>query len=108
RRALALILLPSMALAKPAPEAAAYQKELEQKGLIDKSVATPQRLAEEVRKADEELVQGRPAVAAARLWAVVEGPRYQDFSDSEDYQDAEYRLGLALHKGGSSETARKY
>src|SRR5262249_50976920 len=45
---------------------------------------------------------------AARLYAVVEGPRYQDFSDSEDFQDAEYRLGLALAKGGGTTTARRY
>jgi hypothetical protein len=63
-----LMLLPSLALAKPTPddqrksgpaggsgpEAAAYQKELEAKGLIDKSVATPERLAKEVRAADDE------------------------------------------------------
>ncbi len=102
------LLLTSIAGAKPVPEASAYQKELEQKGLADRSVATPERLAEEVRLADDELVQGRPAAAAARLWAIVEGPRWQDFSDTDDYQDAEYRLGLALHKGGGSQTARKY
>jgi outer membrane protein assembly factor BamD (BamD/ComL family) len=101
-------MLPSLAWARPVPEASAYQKELEQKGLADRSVATPERLADEVRLADEELVQGRPAAAAARLWAIVEGPRWQDFSDSDAYQDAEYRLGLALHKGGGSQTARKY
>src|SRR5271154_3835059 len=109
RLALALFLFGGVAHAdKPAPEAAAYQEELEKKGLVDRSTATPERLAIEVRLADEELVAGRAAAAAARLWAVVEGPRYQDFADSEDFQDAEYRLGLALHKGGGSQTARHY
>jgi hypothetical protein len=98
----------ALAKEKVAPEASAYQEELEKKGLVDKSTATPERLKAEVERADDELVAGRPAAAAARLWAVVEGPRYQDFSDTEDYQDAEYRLGLALHKGGGSQTARHY
>jgi hypothetical protein len=108
KHVLLALLLATPAWGKPVPEAAAYQKELEQKGLADKSVAVPERLAEEVRRADDELVEGRTAAAAARLWAIVEGPRWQDFSDSDDYQDAEYRLGLALAKGGGSQTARKY
>ena len=65
-------------------------------------------LADEVRRADDELVAGQPAAAAARLYAIVEGPRYQDFSDTDDFQDAEYRLGLALARGGGTTTARRY
>jgi tetratricopeptide (TPR) repeat protein len=42
------------------------------------------------------------------LYAIVEGPRYQDLSDSEDFQDAEYRLGLALSRGGGVSSARRY
>ncbi|HEX4459506.1 MAG TPA: hypothetical protein VIA18_16110 [Polyangia bacterium] len=94
--------------AKPAPEAAAYLQELEARGLVDKTVVTPAMLAAEVRRADDELVAGQPEAAAARLYAIVEGPRYQDFSDSSDFQDAEYRLGLALAHGGSTTTARRY
>jgi outer membrane protein assembly factor BamD (BamD/ComL family) len=94
--------------ARTAPEAAAYLQELEARGLVDKTVVTPAMLASEVRKADDELVAGQAALAAARLYAVVEGPRYQDFSDSSDFQDAEYRLGLALARGGSTTTARRY
>ena len=45
----------------------------------------PQEVADEVRRADDELVAGQPAAAAARLYAIVEGPRYQDFSDTEDF-----------------------
>ncbi|HEY7955477.1 MAG TPA: hypothetical protein VII38_09290, partial [Polyangia bacterium] len=85
---------------KPRPEASAYLQAMEARGLIDKTLGTPARLAEEVRAADDELVAGNPAMAAARLYAIVEGPRYQDLSDSEDFQDAEYRLGLALSRGG--------
>ena len=73
---------------------------MERRGLVDKTAVTPKMLADEVRRADDELVAGQPAAAAARLYAIVEGPRYQDFSDSDDFQDAEYRLGLALARGG--------
>ena len=94
--------------AKARPEAAAYLEELERRGLVDKSLATPERLAAEVRAADDELVAGNAALAAARLYGIVEGPRFSDFSDSEDFQDAEYRLGIALHRGGGSDSARRY
>lgn len=108
-RALLLFgLLPAAALAAPRPEAAAYLEEMEKRGLADKGLGTPDRLAREVRAADQELVTGEPAVAAAKLYAIVEGPRFQDLAETEDFQDAEYRLGLALHRGGSSTSARRY
>ncbi len=100
--------LPATARAKPVPEAAAYLSEMERRGLVDKTAVTPKMLADEVRRADDELVAGQPAAAAARLYAIVEGPRYQDFSDTDDFQDAEYRLGLALARGGGTTTARRY
>ncbi|HEX6839004.1 MAG TPA: hypothetical protein VF334_20640, partial [Polyangia bacterium] len=104
----ACTLASSTALARPAPEAGAYLQEMERRGLVDKTAVTPKMLADEVRRADDELVAGQPAAAAARLYAIVEGPRYQDFSDTEDFQDAEYRLGLALARGGGTTTARRY
>jgi hypothetical protein len=100
--------LSATALAKPAPEAAVYLQELERRGLADKTAVSAEKLAAEVRAADDDLVAGQPGAAAARLYAIVEGPRYQDFSDSEDFQDAEYRLGLAMARGGGSTTARRY
>ena len=103
-----LLVVGASAWARPVPEAGAYLQEMERRGLIDKTAATPAMLAAEVQKADDELVAGQPAAAAARLYAVVEGPRYQDFSDSRDFQDAEYRLGLALSRGGGTLTARRY
>jgi hypothetical protein len=105
---LACMLVSSTALAKAAPEAGAYLQEMERRGLVDKTAVTPKMLADEVRRADDELVAGQLAAAAARLYAIVEGPRYQDFSDTEDFQDAEYRLGLALARGGGITTARRY
>ncbi|HEX9101374.1 MAG TPA: tetratricopeptide repeat protein, partial [Polyangia bacterium] len=102
------VLASSTALARPVPEAGAYLTEMERRGLVDKTAVTPKMLADEVRRADDELVAGQPAAAAARLYAIVEGPRYQDFSDTEDFQDAEYRLGLALARGGGTTTARRY
>jgi len=94
--------------AKARPEAAAYLEELERRGLIDKTAGSPKRLADEVRLADDELVRGEHALAAARLYAIVEAPRWQDFSETDDFQDAEYRLGQALAKGGSYDGARRY
>jgi tetratricopeptide (TPR) repeat protein len=109
KRALLLCMcVSSAALAKAVPEAGAYLQEMERRGLVDKTAVTPRMLADEVRRADDELVAGQPAAAAARLYAIVEGPRYQDFSDTEDFQDAEYRLGLALARGGGTTTARRY
>ena len=95
-------------VARTRAEANAYLEELEKRGLVDKTLGTPDRLALEVRTADDELVAGNPALAAARLYGVVEGPRFADLSESEDFQDAEYRLGLALHRGGGAESARRY
>src|SRR5260370_6003139 len=87
---------------------AGYLEELERRGLVDKSLATPDRLAAEVRSANEDLMAGRAMAAAARLYPIVEGPRFQDLSSSEDFQDAEYRLGVALAKGGATQAARRY
>jgi TolA-binding protein len=113
--ALMLTLLTSAAWARPTrhatprkPDANQYQEEMERRGLYDKSLATPERLADEVRAADDELTTGRPEVAAARLFNIVDGPRFRDLADSDDYQDAEYRLGLALHRGGADQSARRY
>jgi tetratricopeptide (TPR) repeat protein len=85
-----------------------YLEELEKRGLVDKATGTPERLQRELRRADEELVSGRPLDAASRLYAVVEGPRFTDLSESDDFADAEYRLGIALVRGGSGKTARSY
>jgi hypothetical protein len=103
-----VLALSADASAKSAPEANAYLTEMEKLGLVDKTAITPAKLAAEVRAADDELVAGQTAAAAARLYAVVEGPRYQDYADSDDFQDAEYRLGLALARGGGTTTARRY
>jgi TolA-binding protein len=86
----------------------AYLEEMEKKGLIDHTTGTPERLSAEVRAADEELLGGRTQAAAARLYAVVEGPRFAELADSDDFQDAEYRLGIALHRGGGDESAKRY
>jgi tetratricopeptide (TPR) repeat protein len=99
---------PARAKTKPRPEASAYLEEMEKRGLVDKTAVTAEALAKEVEIADRDLVAGNPTLAAARLYGIVEGPRYQDFAETEDFQDAEYRLGLALHRGGGSASARHY
>jgi len=93
---------------RPAPEAAAYLQELEKRGLIDATLGTPARLSDEVVAADADLVAGNVAQAAARLYAVVEGPRWQDLADADDFQDAEYRLAVALQRGASFDSSRRY
>ena len=85
-----------------------YLDELEHRGLVDKNSGTPEKLQVELRRADEELTTGRPLEAARRLYAVVEGPRFADLADSDDFQDAEYRLAIALARGGSTVTSRAY
>ncbi|MEO6952732.1 MAG: tetratricopeptide repeat protein [Polyangia bacterium] len=85
-----------------------YLEELEHRGLVDRTTGTPEKLQLELRRADEELTSGRPLDAARRLYAVVEGPRFEDLSESDDFQDAEYRLASALARGGSTVTARAY
>ncbi len=104
--------MPALGLArKPATSTAdmhGYLEEMERRGLVDKTSGTPELLQRELRRADEDMVNGQPLQAARRLYAVVEGPRFVDLADSDDFQDAEYRLGLALARGGSAKTARTY
>src|SRR6185369_7943082 len=45
---------------------------------------------------------------AARLYAIVEVSVYQDSSETEAFQDAEYRLGSALARGGAYRSAQRY
>ncbi len=99
---------PAASRATSTAEMPGYLEELERRGLVDKTTGTPERIQLELRRADEELVAGRPLDAARRLYAVVEGPRFADLRESDDFQDAEYRLGLALFRGGSALTARTY
>ena len=85
-----------------------YLDELEHRGLVDKNSGTPEKLQLELRRADDELTTGRPLEAARRLYAIVEGPRFSDLSETDDFQDAEYRLAISLARGGSTVTSRVY
>ena len=99
------------AYAEPKPastEASAYIDALESAGLIDKTTGTPERLRDATERANEALVAGQDRVAAALLYSVVEGRRFSDLSDSADFQDAEYLLGLSLKRGGAHASARRY
>jgi len=84
-----------------------YLEDLERRGLVDKTNGTPERSSSS-SAAPTRSCLGPPLDAARRLYAVVEGPRFADLSESDDFQDAEYRLGLALYRGGSALTARAY
>lgn len=93
---------------KAPPETAAYLKELESAGLIDKSLASAKRLEAAVRRADDRLTQGELDQAIAELYAIVEGTAYADFAETEAFQDAEYRLGVGLSRAGAAISAKKY
>ncbi len=96
--------------AAPAPPTVErdYFKQLEEKRLIEKGAGSAADLAASVRAADDLLVSGEASRAAAALYGIVEGPRYVELVESEDYQNAEYLLGVALSKGGAVSTARFY
>lgn len=106
---LATGLLPvaAFAEAKSPPDASAYLIELEKAGLIDKTMASAKQLEAAVRRADEHLTTDELDQAIAELYAIVEGTTYADFSDTEAFQDAEYRLGIALQRDGAALSAKK-
>ncbi len=93
---------------KPAAEAGAYITALEQAGLVDKTLGSAKRLEAAVRRADERLTADEVDQAIAELYAIVEGTSYEAFTDTEVFQDAEYRLGVALAKAGAAISAKKY
>jgi hypothetical protein len=94
--------------ALPPPAEKGYFDALEGQRLIEKGAGSASDLAEQVRQADQLLVAGDNILAATRLYAIVEGPRYADLGDGDDYQNAEYLLGVALAKGGATAAARRY
>jgi tetratricopeptide (TPR) repeat protein len=80
---------------------ARYFTELERIGLIDVATGTEETLAAEVNRAEALLRDGAGIEAAVALYAVVESPRFRDLSDSVEYQNAEYYLGVSLARSGA-------
>lgn len=85
-----------------------YFAELSRLGLVDLRTSSEQSLREEVAAAERLLQQGALLPAAVALYAIVESPAYQDFSDSPEYQNAEYYLGVTLAGAGASGPALTY
>ncbi len=85
-----------------------YFAELESAGLLDKSTGTKEKLADELGRAETTLEGGDPVGAAVELYALVESPRFTDFSDFPEYQNAEYDLAVALYQSGAYESSLAY
>jgi tetratricopeptide (TPR) repeat protein len=86
---------------RPKPTAA-YFTELEKLGLVDASTGSQDTLKRELDAAEQLLRDGAAGDAAVALYTIVESPRYADFSDFVEYQNAEYYLGVALHQAGAT------
>ncbi len=80
---------------------ASYFAELTRMGLVDASTGNQQTLARELDVAERLLREGDAADAAVALYTIVESPRYADFSDFVEYQNAEYYLGVSLQRAGA-------
>ncbi len=86
-----------------APGATAiYFAELEKLGLVDASTGSKETLTRDLDVAERLLREGAAGDAAVALYTIVESPRYTDFSDFVEYQNAEYYLGVALHQAGAT------
>jgi tetratricopeptide (TPR) repeat protein len=84
---------------------ARYFDELEKAGLIDVSTGSEEAMAAELSRAEALLRDGAAIEAAVALYAIVESPRFRDFDDSVEYQNAEYYLGVALGRAGAYRSA---
>ncbi len=108
----ALALLPGARAGDRAPGAtptiADYFGELERVGVIDRATGTRDTLVRDLDAAEAVLSAGDAVGAATKLYAIVESPRYLDFADSPEYQNAEYDLGVALALSGAYEHALDY
>jgi TolA-binding protein len=107
---IAALALPAPAAADQGAEAqpaagdapiARYLAELTRIGLVDVATGSEQTLAAEVGRAEALLREGASIEAAVALYAVVESPRFRDFSDSVEFQNAEYYLGVSLARSGA-------
>lgn len=88
--------------AAPAPTATArYFAELERMGLVDATSGNQDTLRRDLAAAEKLLRDGAAIEAAVALASIVDSPRYTDFADFVEYQNAEYYLGVALQEAGA-------
>ena len=85
-----------------------YYQELEQLGLVDVDTGSKQALIAELGAAEKLLQDGSPIEAAIALYAIVESPRFTDFEDFVEYQNAEYSLAVSLAASGAYDSALHY
>ena len=97
--------LDTTAAAPPPGGTARYFAELTALGLVDTRTGNRATLTAELAVAERLLRDGAAIDAAVALATIVDSPRYADFSDFVEYQNAEYYLGVALHAAGAEGAA---
>jgi len=85
----------------PRGPVAQYYRQLERMGLVDVESGDKDTLRAELGAAEALLRDGDAIDAAVALYAIVETPRYEAFTDFVEYQNAEYDLGVALAGAGA-------
>jgi len=85
-----------------------YFEELERVGLVSVDTGSRAALRAELDEAESLLSGGNPMAAAIALYAIVESPRFTDFEDFVEYQNAEYDLGVALAASGAYDSSLNY
>jgi TolA-binding protein len=85
----------------PSGPIAQYFGQLERMGLVDIESGDKDTLKVELEAAERLLRDGDAIDAAVALYAIVETPRYEAFTDFVEYQNAEYDLGVALANAGA-------
>src|SRR5262249_13876774 len=80
---------------------AKYYNELASMKLVDVEGANLQTLRRDLQAGEQLLRDGAFVPAAVALYAIVKSPRYANFNDFVESQNAEYDLGVALARGGS-------
>jgi hypothetical protein len=78
-----------------------YFTELAAMNLIDPESGNKDTLTAELAAAEKLLHDGASLEAAVALYAIVESPRYEAFTDFVEYQNAEYDLAVALTDAGA-------
>ncbi|HVV88631.1 MAG TPA: hypothetical protein VHE35_36555, partial [Kofleriaceae bacterium] len=91
--------------APPSSLTARYFDELAKLGLVDTRTGSSDTLTADLAAAEQLLRDGAAIDAAVALATIVDSPRYADFTDRVEYQNAEYYLGVALHAAGAEGAA---
>src|SRR5690606_5737727 len=87
---------------------AEYQKALAAKQLSSDIPLSRARLAEELKRIEGMVLQGRYDEAIGDLVYIVESPRFSAFKESDEGRAARYALGNALGQTGATQAARGY